>query len=75
MATKNPRINITLDPETLDAVYHLAKKSSKSVSAQASELLRQALELHEDYMLSKVANKRSEIDADKPVYSHEDAWK
>lgn len=75
MASKNPRINITLDPETLAQLEALAKKTSKSVSMKAYDLLRFALDQHEDYVLSKIANEREETDAHKPFVSHEDVWK
>lgn len=75
MASKNPRINITLDPETLEILETLAKKSSKSVSMQAYDFIRQAIELHEDFVLSQLANEREEEREGKSLISHEDFWK
>ncbi|MCL5436648.1 MAG: DUF6290 family protein [Candidatus Dependentiae bacterium] len=73
MPTKNPRINITLDPRTADIIARLAKERHVSLSSVAQTLIIEALEQHEDLALSEIAKLR-----DKPKtkrYSHTDAWK
>jgi predicted DNA-binding protein len=51
----------------------LAHQENKSVARIVRELALEALEMREDYYLSKVAEK-SDIDGAK-TYSHEDTWK
>jgi predicted DNA-binding protein len=58
MATKNPRINVAFDDAELFGIKNIAKKNKKSLSATIKELVSEALELREDYQLSKIADKR-----------------
>ncbi|MFN7609684.1 MAG: ribbon-helix-helix protein, CopG family, partial [bacterium] len=44
MATKNPRINVTLDKETAKYLTLMAKKRKKTISVTARELIESALE-------------------------------
>ena len=73
MSTKNPRINLTVDSQIASILATIAKKQELSVSRLAKELILDALERHEDYALSQLAEKR-EIKRQKRV-SHEQAWK
>jgi predicted DNA-binding protein len=73
MANRNPRVNITLDPELVSTLNALAKKGHTSVSNLAKDLIEQALELREDYALSLLGESR-EASSQKRV-SHDDAWK
>lgn len=73
MPTKNPRLNITFEPDTATMLASLAKFEHKSISSLAKELILEALELHEDRYLSNIALKR-DIKHEK-VKTHEDAWK
>ncbi len=59
MATKHPRINIALDKELRQALNFLASRRDLSVSAAASQLLREAVEADEDYYLAKLADRRA----------------
>ena len=73
MTTKHPRLNVTIGAEQMGLLAKLAKKEDKSLSAIASELIEDALELREDIYFSKLA---AEIDTPDAVWiSHEDAWK
>ena len=73
MSTTNPRINVTFDPDTVAIFTHLAHKGHTSLSNVVKQLALEALELHEDYHLSKLADKLDTPDA--KFYSSEEAWK
>ena len=73
MATDNPRIQVMLDHETSGLLTNFAAQQQRSVSATAAELIREALELHEDILLSKHADER--LTSTKKWVSHKDAWK
>ncbi len=73
MATKNPRINVTFEEVTAGLLSHLAHLEHKSVSSLVRELALEALELREDFYLSKVAEKLDKEGA--KTYGHDDAWR
>ncbi len=73
MPTDRPRIQVTLDENTSGLLAMLADKQDRSISATAAELIREALELHEDLYLSEISNKRISDDNGKR-FSHKDAW-
>lgn len=73
MATKNPRINVTFEEVTAGLLSHLANQEHKSVASLVRELTLEALEMREDFYLSKVATKLDNEGA--KTYGHDDAWK
>ena len=73
MPTKNPRLNVVLDPELLEMVEKISKKEDKSMSVVAKELIEDALEKHEDLLLSEIAMKRES--RSRRSISHKKAWK
>lgn len=73
MATDNPRIQVMLDAETNALLTNFAMQRERSISATAADLIREALELHEDILLSKHADDR--FTSAQKWLSHEDAWK
>ncbi len=73
MATDNPRIQVMLDAETSGLLATFAAQHKRSLSSTAAELIREALELHEDILLSRHADER--FTHTKRWVSHEDAWK
>jgi len=73
MPTKNPRLNVVLDESLYKIIEGLAKKEGKSMSVVAKELLEDAIEKHEDLLLSQIAMEReSKL---KHIISHKEAWK
>ncbi len=72
MPTKNPRLNVVLDESLYRIIENIAKKEGKSMSVVAKELLEDAIEKHEDLILSQMAMDR-EAKSKKSI-SHEDAW-
>ncbi|MBC7396962.1 MAG: hypothetical protein H7333_05915 [Bdellovibrionales bacterium] len=73
MAAKNPRLNVVLSTDTMNIVEQIAKKEGKSLSVVAKELMEDAIEKHEDLLLSEQAMKR-EGKAQKTI-PHDKAWK
>lgn len=73
MPTKNPRLNVVLDANLYDMVEYLAKLEDKSLSVIAKELIEDAIERHEEFILSKMAMKRES--AAKKTIPHDKAWK
>ena len=58
MATKNPRIHAVLEPPLFEVVRRLARRNGTSLSQEAHDLIREAVELHEDRVLEGVADSR-----------------
>ena len=73
MPTKNPRLNVVLSEDTYQVIEKIAKKEGKSLSVVAKELMEDAIEKHEDLLLSEMAMKREA--RSKKTVSHEKAWK
>ncbi len=73
MATKNPRINVTFEEATVVLLSKLAHQEHKSVAGLVRELALEALEIREDFYLSKIAEN---LDVEKAkTYGHDEAWK
>lgn len=72
MPTENPRVQVTLDPETQGLLSALATQQHTSISATAAALIREALEQHEDMVLSQLGDARMR-ENDAPA-SHQDIW-
>ena len=73
MPTKNPRLNVVLTKVVLQMLTDIAKSEDKSLSVVAQELIVEALERHEDMLLSSLAMKRERTS--KRTVSHDKAWK
>ena len=73
MPTKNPRLNVVLDAELYEMVEKLSKAEDKSMSVIAKELIEDALEKHEDLLISEIVMKRET--KSKKTIPHGKAWK
>lgn len=73
MPTKNPRLNVVLSVELYEMVEKISKQEDKSMSTVAKELIEDALEKHEDLLLSETAMRREA--KSKKTVSHDKAWK
>lgn len=73
MATLKGRINITVSPEIKQALTKLAERDRVPTATKAADLLREALEIHEDVVWNKIAEKRDKKNA--RYISHEKAWR
>lgn len=56
--TTHPRVNVTFDDATYNALHGLADSRRQSVSNVVRELVFQAMELFEDLELAKIAEER-----------------
>lgn len=73
MPTKNPRLNVSLTKAVLKALGEIARQEEKSLSVVAQELIIEALDRHEDRLLSNLAMRRET--RVRRTISHEHAWK
>ena len=74
MPTKYPRLNVVLEPVVMDSVERLAVRDGVSRSMKARELIREALELHEDAHLAKLAHERAKTFKRGEALTHEQVW-
>ncbi len=75
MPTINPRLNIVLEPKLYFLIVSMAKKHGVSMSLEARDLIKEALELHEDAYWDKEAEKRMKEFKSKKFLSHRQVWK
>lgn len=73
MPTHNPRINVTFDPSIVAILVSMAKHKHISLSGLTKELVLEALEKHEDSVLSAIADARDKMHT--KTIKHDDAWK
>lgn len=73
MPTKNPRLNVVLTRAVHQMLSEIAENEDKSLSIVAQELIVEALDRHEDILLSGLAMKR-ELEY-KGTVDHGKAWK
>jgi hypothetical protein len=74
MPTKNPRVNVVVEPPLYGAMHDLAAIQGVSMSMLARDLIREALELREDGALAAFADERMKTFDIKKTLSHEDVW-
>jgi hypothetical protein len=74
MPTKNPRLNVVLEPGLYKVLSSLAHKEEMSLSLLARDLLKKALELYEDIHWQSQAVKRDKTFAYKKALSHKNVW-
>ena len=75
MPTKNPRVNIVLDPLLYAALGRMAKRDGVSMSLEARDIIKEALEAREDIYWDIVAADRARTYTAKKAISHKDVWK
>src|SRR5579884_2375097 len=75
MPTRNPRINIVLEKPLYEAIRRIAKKEGVSISLKARDLLRDALEIHEDRILEDIVSRREKTFSPKDALTHDEVWK
>lgn len=74
MSTKNPRLNVVLEPPLYLAIKHLAAKDGVSLSLKARDLIQQAIEYCEGLYWVKEANGREKTFSQKTAFSHKRVW-
>ena len=75
MATKQPRLNVVLEPSIYETLYKMAQREGLSMSLVARDLLREALTIHEDAYWAKSAAEREKTLSEKKPVQHRDVWK
>ncbi len=74
MPTKNPRVNIVVEPALYRAIHDLATSEGISMSTLARDLIREAINLREDVALAAFADIRMKTFDRKVALTHEDVW-
>ena len=74
MPTKNPRVNIVVEPPLYGIMHDLAAASGVSMSTLARDLIREALELREDVAIGAFAETRMKTFDPDSALSHEETW-
>ena len=74
MPTKNPRINVALEKPLYSLIEKLAEQRGLSLSMVTRELIREALEIHEDAVLSAIAEERESTFTDRKALTHDEVW-
>ncbi|MHB9098115.1 MAG: antitoxin, RHH family protein [Syntrophales bacterium] len=75
MPTKNPRVNIVVEPPLYSVMQDIAVREGVSMSTIARDLIREAIELREDVALADFADARMNTLDRKKALSHDDVWK
>jgi hypothetical protein len=74
MPTKNPRVNIVLDPLLFNVLGRLANRDGISLSLEARGLIKEAIEAKEDVYWDIVAAERKRTYSAKKTVQHKDIW-
>ncbi len=74
MPTKNPRINVALEKPIYLIIERLAQARGLSMSMVTRDLIREALEIHEDTVLGRFAEAREKTLAGRRTLTHEEVW-
>ena len=75
MPAKNPRVNVVLERPMYDALGRLARREGASLSTKARDLLRDALEKHEDFVLAEIAAERERTLDRSKTLTHDAVWR
>ena len=74
MPTKYPRLNVVLEPPAFRSIKRLAARDGVSLSLKARDLIREALELHEDAYWIQEAKAREATFKRGQALTHEQVW-
>ncbi|MEA3313263.1 MAG: antitoxin, RHH family protein [Caldisericota bacterium] len=74
MATKKPRVNVVLDKNIYNVIKSLSGSEDMSMSSTIRDLVKEALELREDIVLSKFAEEREKTFDKSKALSHKENW-
>ncbi|MDP3723101.1 MAG: antitoxin, RHH family protein [Candidatus Omnitrophota bacterium] len=74
MSTKQPRLSIALERPVFQSVKCLAARDGVSMSLKARDLIRAALELHEDAYWVERAHERAKTFVRSEALTHEQVW-
>lgn len=74
MPTKQPRLNVVLEPGSFRSIEQLAARDGVSLSMKARDLIREALELHEDAYWARRADERMRNFKIEKALTDEQVW-
>jgi U3 small nucleolar RNA-associated protein 14 len=74
MPTKNPRINVALEKPIYSLIEKIAKEKGISMSMVTRDLVREALEIHEDAVLAEFAEEREASVDSRETLTHAEVW-
>jgi len=74
MATMHPRVNVVLERPLFDALRNLARVDDVSLSMKARDLIREAVEIREDVVLSRIGEGRLRTFDRKKALTHKEVW-
>jgi len=74
MPTKNPRVNVILNPRIYADVRTLSEARGLSMSSTVEDLVEEALEIQEDIALAALADERKKSLKKSELVSHKKAW-
>jgi hypothetical protein len=74
MPAKNPRVNVVLEKPLYDSVRRLALKEDISLSLKIRNLVKDALEAHEDTVLAEFAEEREKTFRRSRGLRHKRVW-
>ncbi len=75
MPTKNPRLNVVLEPGLYATLKRLAEHDGLSLSLKARDMIREAVALYEDRHWAKEADTREKTLHVKKTLTHKEVWK
>ena len=74
MSTKQPRLNVVLEPGVYYQISKLSKKEGVSMSLLARDLLRESLLIYEDLHWAKQAESREKSMRGRKTLTHNQLW-
>jgi len=74
MPTKHPRINVALEEPLYDIIGELARLRGISMSMLTRELIKEAIEMEEDTLLTSFAKEREQSFNKSQALKHDDVW-
>lgn len=74
MPTKHPRINVALEESIYTIIETLAKKKGQSMSMVTRELIKEAIEIEEDILLTSFAEERDKDFDQTRALDHDSVW-
>jgi len=72
MAAEKPRVHVLLERPVFRALSALARRNGVSLSLAARDLIREAIELHEDLGLGALAERRRRTLGRRPLLTHDE---
>lgn len=74
MPAKNPRVNVVLEKPLYRDIEHLAKRDGVSLSLKMRDLVKEAMEIEEDIVLSVLVEKREKTFRKSTALKHDEVW-